>query len=56
MKGQHLVIGLIVLVLAVIAVLYLTMTSTFKKDETGMEPAALVIEMVDETKALANLK
>ncbi|MFS0577374.1 hypothetical protein AB1K83_17305 [Sporosarcina sp. 179-K 3D1 HS] len=46
MKGQHIVIGLIVLVLAVVAVLYLTMTATFKKDENGMESTVLIEEMV----------
>jgi len=52
MKGQHLVIGLIILVLLVVAILYFTMTSTFKKDENGWEPA---IEMTDNLKAPADL-
>lgn len=56
MKGQHLAIGLIFFVLAVVVILYFTMMSTFKKDETGMEPDAFIIKVADNTIALADLE
>ncbi|BAQ09037.1 hypothetical protein OXB_0565 [Bacillus sp. OxB-1] len=53
MKGQHLVIGLVIFVLLVVALLYFAMTSTFKKDENGWQPA---IEMEENIKAHADLR
>ncbi|WP_156450431.1 hypothetical protein [Sporosarcina sp. HYO08] len=37
MKGSHLVIGLVLFVLIVVAVIYFTMMATFDKGETGFE-------------------
>lgn len=45
MKGQHLVIGLVLFVIAIVAAIYFTMTATFKNHDNGMEP---IIEIVEE--------
>jgi hypothetical protein len=43
MKGQHLVIGLVLFVIAVVAAIYFSLMATFNKDESGMESVAEVI-------------
>ncbi len=37
MKGQHLVIGLVLFVIAVVAAIYFTMMATFNNDERQID-------------------
>lgn len=39
MKGKHLVIGLVLFIVIVVAAIYFTMMSTFNEDENGMASA-----------------
>ncbi|MBE1553000.1 hypothetical protein [Sporosarcina limicola] len=48
MKGKHLVIGLILFVIIIVAVIYFSMMAEFKKDEKGMESVVPVIEMMEK--------
>jgi hypothetical protein len=47
MKGKHLVIGLVLFVIVVVAAIYFTMTATFKKDIQGAGPVLPVIEVLE---------
>lgn len=44
MKGSHLVIGLVILLVVVVAAIYFTMTATFKQGEIGLESVVEVVE------------
>ena len=44
MKGQHLVIGLVLFVIAVVAAVYFTMMASFNSVESGMEPVSELVE------------
>jgi hypothetical protein len=44
MKGQHLVIGLVLLVIAVVAAIYFTMMATFNNDERQIDPGIGISE------------
>lgn len=46
MKGQHLVIGLVLFVILIVVAIYFTMTATFKQGEKGMEPVVSVVEVI----------
>ena len=50
MKGKHLVIGLVLFIIIVVAAIYFTMMSTFNKDENGLASANLVYELSIENK------
>ena len=44
MKGQHLVIGLVLFVIAVVAAVYFSMMASFNSVESGMEPVSKLVE------------
>ncbi|WP_342514169.1 hypothetical protein MKY34_05270 [Sporosarcina sp. FSL K6-1522] len=48
MKGSHLVIGLVILIVAVVAAIYFTMTATFKQGDAGLESVVSVVEVIED--------
>ena len=48
MKGKHLVIGLVLFVIIIVAAIYFTMMSTFYNGGKGMEPVNPLYAVVEE--------
>ena len=49
MKGQHLVIGIVLFVIVIIAAIYFSVMAEYNKDENGMEPTNTIIELKEES-------
>jgi hypothetical protein len=48
MKGKHLVIGIVLFVIAIIAAIYFSVMAEYNKDRNGMEPVATIVEITEE--------
>ncbi len=48
MKGQHLVIGLVLFLIVIVASICFALITTFNKGEQGMEPIISVVEVVEK--------
>ena len=49
MKGQHLVIGIVLFVIVIVAAIYFSVMAEYNKDENGMEPVETIIEIKEES-------
>ncbi len=47
MKGSHLVIGLVLFVIIVVAAIYFMMMATFNHDEKGMDAMRIAVQMFE---------
>ena len=45
MKGKHLVIGIILFVIVIVAAIYFAVMAEYNKGQNGMEPATTMIEI-----------
>ena len=49
MKGQHLVIGIVLFVIAIVVAIYFSVMAEYNKDRNGMEPTRTIIEIKEES-------
>ena len=49
MKGQHLVIGIVLFIILIVAAIYFTVMATFNKDQNGLEPTETIIEIKEDS-------
>ncbi len=49
MKGQHLVIGIVLFVIVIVAAIYFTVMATFNNDQNGMEQDETIIEIIEDS-------
>ncbi|WP_210470941.1 hypothetical protein [Sporosarcina sp. 6E9] len=55
MKGKHLVIGIVLFVIAIVAAIYFSVMAEYNKDQNGMEPIAIIIENTTINSQILNL-
>lgn len=49
MKGQHLVIGIVLFVIVIVAAIYFSVMAEYNKDRNGMEPTETIIEIIEDS-------
>ena len=49
MKGQHLVIGIVLFVILIVAAIYFSVMAEYNKDQNGMEPTETIIEIIEDS-------
>ena len=49
MKGKHLVIGIVLFVIVIVAAIYFSVMATFNNDRNGMEQDETIIEIIEES-------
>jgi nitrogen fixation protein FixH len=55
MKGKHLVIGIVLFVIAIIAAIYFSVMAEYNKDWNGMEPASVIVDNTDVNSQIVNI-
>jgi hypothetical protein len=55
MKGKHLVIGIVLFVIAIIAAIYFSVMAEYNKDRNGMEPTSIIVDNTDVNSQIVNI-